>query len=184
MLNDVCPRLKSSSVVCGRADIQIVKNAGCFLTTWACVTFSRRTLPLSLWISVIGTGVKELSIGLEVLRYTFLTSELDEYEHSASRLGCFTSAKRAPVTHWIREWLVPMFALDPSENSKISSLAETKPWFLDRVSLPLELLLLSQEGRFHWVCEFQSSAPESKNSSWKGRLEDLPHSLASQHNVS
>jgi len=45
-LNDVRPSLKR--VVCERAVIQIVKKAGCFLTTWASVTFSRRTLPLSL----------------------------------------------------------------------------------------------------------------------------------------
>jgi hypothetical protein len=47
-----------------------------------------------------------------------------------------------------------------------------------------QILWLSQEGRFHWVREIQSSALESKNSSWRGQVEGHPHSFASQQNVS
>jgi hypothetical protein len=40
-------------------------------------------------------------VGVDVLIYIFLISELAEGEWSASRLSRFTSEERAPAIHWV-----------------------------------------------------------------------------------
>jgi hypothetical protein len=51
---------------------------------------------------------------------SFLTSAVDGSKWSASRLGRFTTAERAPATHPIGDWVGPGAGLDAVEKRKIS----------------------------------------------------------------
>jgi hypothetical protein len=48
-----------------------------------------------------------------------LTSALDEGEWTASRPGHFTPKERAPITHWIGDWVGPRAVLDAVVKRKI-----------------------------------------------------------------
>jgi hypothetical protein len=60
--------------------------------------------------------------GVDVYIHVFLTSALAGGEWSASRLGRFTSAERAPGTHWIGDWVGPRASLDDVKRRKFLAL--------------------------------------------------------------
>jgi hypothetical protein len=53
--------------------------------------------------------------GVDVEIHIFLTSALVGGEWSASRPVRFTPRERAPVTHWIGDWVGPRTGLDDME---------------------------------------------------------------------
>jgi hypothetical protein len=65
--------------------------------------------------------------GVEVQRYTFLTSALDGGELSAPRPGCFTSRERTPGSHWIGGWVGPRAILDAVVKKILSPPRESNP---------------------------------------------------------
>jgi hypothetical protein len=60
--------------------------------------------------------------GVEVQIHIFLTLALDGGELSTPRSGCFTPGERAPVTHWIGDWVGPRAGLDEVEKRKFMTL--------------------------------------------------------------
>jgi hypothetical protein len=62
--------------------------------------------------------------GVDVPIQVFLTSALSGGKRSASRFDHFTPEERAPVTHWMGDWVALRAGVDDVERRKFLTLPE------------------------------------------------------------